>query len=191
MQQVSEWNAVRAGAGLPGLTLSINVSPNQVAHPSFCASLRRVLETHGMSPVGVALELTEVALMRLLAGDQRLVRDLLELGVSLAFDDFSAAATSLTFLQRFHVDVVKVDRSLVHTLGLGDNEGDDSDGDSAVAAIISIAHRLGRAVVAEGVETPEQAARLRQLGCEYAQGYHFGFPGSAAQLGKRLVHADE
>lgn len=69
----------------------------------------------------------------------------LELGVSLAFDDFSAAATSLSFLQRFHVDVVKIDRSLVRNLGLDDNDG----ADSAVAAITSIAHRLSRAVVAE------------------------------------------
>lgn len=187
VQQVSDWNAVRSGAGLPGLKLSINVSPNQVAHPTFCATLRQVLETHNVSPAAVVLELTEVALMRLLAGDQELVRKLLELGVSLAFDDFSAAATSLTFLQRFHVDVVKVDRSLVRALSLGENDGDDSP----VAAIISIAHRLGRAVIAEGVETPEQAAHLRRLGCEYAQGYHFGFPASAAQLGKRLVRADE
>jgi EAL domain-containing protein (putative c-di-GMP-specific phosphodiesterase class I)/ActR/RegA family two-component response regulator len=193
VQQVSEWNAVRAGAGLPGLTLSINVSPNQVAHPSFCATLRTVLQTHDMSPVSLVLELTEVALMRLLAGDQRQVRDLLELGVSLAFDDFSAAATSLTFLQRFHVDVVKVDRSLVRGLGVAgkDGDGNDTEGDGAVAAVISIAHRLGRAVVAEGVETMEQAARLLELGCEYAQGYYFGFPGSAAQMGQRLVHTGE
>ncbi|MGZ4591553.1 MAG: EAL domain-containing response regulator [Actinomycetes bacterium] len=185
VQQVSAWNVMRAGAGLEGLTLSINVSPDRVVHPDFCGTLRDLLATHGMSPVTVVLELSEVALMRLLAAEQTVVRDLLEMGVSLAFDDFSAAATSLGFLQRFHVDVVKIDRSLVRCLGMGDNRGDDS----TVAAIISIAHRLGRAVVAEGVETVEQAAHLRRLGCEYAQGFHFGFPASAAQLGRRLLAA--
>ena len=138
-----------------------------------------------MSPAIVVLELGEVALMHLFAGDQKVVRDLLEMGVKLAFDDFSAAATSLDYLQRFQVDFVKVDRSLVRRLGLDDNRGDDS----TVAAIISIAHRLGRSVVAEGVETAEQAAHLSRLGCEYAQGFHFGFPASAAHLGPRLLTA--
>jgi EAL domain-containing protein (putative c-di-GMP-specific phosphodiesterase class I) len=71
----------------------------------------------------------------------------------------------------------------VRGLGQDDNDGEDS----TVAAIISIAHRLSRAVVAEGVETAEQAAHLRRLGCEYAQGFHFGFPASAAQLNARLL----
>jgi EAL domain-containing protein (putative c-di-GMP-specific phosphodiesterase class I)/ActR/RegA family two-component response regulator len=185
VQQVSEWNAVRTAAGREGLTLSINVSADRLGHPDFCASLRATLATHRMSPDVVVLELGEVALMRLFSGDQRVARDLLEMGVKLAFDDFSAAATSLDYLQRFQVDFVKVDRSLVRRLGLDDNNGDDS----TVAAIISIAHRLGRGVVAEGVETAEQAAHLRRLGCEYAQGFHFGFPVSAAQLAPRLLNA--
>jgi EAL domain-containing protein (putative c-di-GMP-specific phosphodiesterase class I)/ActR/RegA family two-component response regulator len=183
VKQVGAWNTTRAGAGREGLTLSINVSPDRLTHADFCATLRETLETFGMAPATLILELSEVALMRLFAGDQKVVRDLLEMGVKLAFDDFSAAATSLDYLQRFQVDVVKVDRSLVRGLGQDDNRGDDS----TVAAIISIAHRLGRAVVAEGVETAEQAAHLRRLGCEYAQGFHFGFPASAAQLGPRLL----
>ena len=111
------------------------------------------------------------------------------LGVRLAIDDFGTGHSSLGYLARFPIDVVKVDRSLVRRLGLDDNHGDDS----TVAAIISIAHRLGRAVVAEGVETAEQAAHLSRLGCEYAQGFHFGFPVSAAQLTPRLLnhHPDD
>jgi EAL domain-containing protein (putative c-di-GMP-specific phosphodiesterase class I) len=183
VKQVSAWNAVRAEAGREHLSLSINVSPDRLAHPDFSVTLREVLESYAMAPSGLVLELSEVALMHLFARDQKVARDLLELGVKLAFDDFSAAATSLDYLQRFQVDVVKVDRSLVRGLGQDDNDGDDS----TVAAIISIAHRLSRAVVAEGVETAEQAAHLRRLGCEYAQGYFFGFPASAAQLGARLL----
>jgi EAL domain-containing protein (putative c-di-GMP-specific phosphodiesterase class I)/ActR/RegA family two-component response regulator len=183
VQQVSAWNAARAGAGRQALSLSINVSPDRLAHPDFCSTLTETLETYAVSPDVVVLELGEVALMRLFADDRKVVRELLDMGVKLAFDDFSAAATSLDYLQRFQVDVVKVDRSLVRRLGLDDNRGDDS----TVAAIISIAHRLGRAVVAEGVETAEQAAHLSRLGCEYAQGFHFGFPVSAAHLGPRLL----
>jgi EAL domain-containing protein (putative c-di-GMP-specific phosphodiesterase class I)/ActR/RegA family two-component response regulator len=183
VKQVCAWNAARADADREGLTLSINVSPDRLAHPDFCTALREALESYAMAPASLVLELSEVALMNLFARDQKVARDLLELGVKLAFDDFSAAATSLDYLQRFQVDVVKVDRSLVRGLGQDDNNGEDS----TVAAIISIAHRLGRAVVAEGVETAEQAAHLRRLGCEYAQGYHIGFPVSAAQLGPRLL----
>jgi EAL domain-containing protein (putative c-di-GMP-specific phosphodiesterase class I) len=183
MKQVSAWNAARAEVGREGLTLSINVSPDRLAHPDFCTSLREAFESYAMAPAALVLELSEVALMNLFARDQKVARDLLALGVKLAFDDFSAAATSLDYLQRFQVDVVKVDRSLVRGLGQDDNEGEDS----TVAAIISIAHRLSRAVVAEGVETAEQAAHLRRLGCEYAQGFHFGFPASAAQLNARLL----
>jgi EAL domain-containing protein (putative c-di-GMP-specific phosphodiesterase class I)/ActR/RegA family two-component response regulator len=183
VKQVCAWNAARADADREGLTLSINVSPDRLAHPDFCRTLREALESYAMAPGALVLELSEVALMNLFARDQKVARDLLELGVKLAFDDFSAAATSLDYLQRFQVDVVKVDRSLVRGLGQDDNNGEDS----TVAAIISIAHRLGRAVVAEGVETAEQAAHLRRLGCEYAQGYHIGFPVSAAQLGPRLL----
>jgi EAL domain-containing protein (putative c-di-GMP-specific phosphodiesterase class I)/ActR/RegA family two-component response regulator len=183
VKQVSTWNTARAEAGREGLTLSINVSPDRLAHPDFCKTLREALESYAMTPAALVLELSEIALMNLFARDQKVARDLLELGVKLAFDDFSAAATSLDYLQRFQVDVVKVDRSLVRGLGQDDNQGEDS----TVAAIISIAHRLGRAVVAEGVETAEQAAHLRRLGCEYAQGFHFGFPASAAQLNARLL----
>jgi EAL domain-containing protein (putative c-di-GMP-specific phosphodiesterase class I) len=181
--QVSAWNSARTAAGRTHLTLAINVSPDRLAHADFCQTLSETLEVSGMSPSAIVLELGEVALMRLFAGDQKAVRALLEMGVKLAFDDFSAAATSLDYLQRFQVDIVKVDRSLVRRLGLDDNRGDDS----TVAAIISIAHRLGRAVVAEGVETAEQAAHLSRLGCEYAQGFHFGFPASAVHLGRRIM----
>jgi EAL domain-containing protein (putative c-di-GMP-specific phosphodiesterase class I)/ActR/RegA family two-component response regulator len=183
VKQVSAWNVQRAAAQRAGLTLSINVSSDRLAHPKFCSTLRETLESYAMAPSSLVVELSEVALMRLFAGDQKVVRELLEMGVKLAFDDFSAAATSLDYLQRFQVDVVKVDRSLVRGLGLDDNNGEDS----TVAAIISIAHRLGRAVVAEGVETAEQAGHLSRLGCEYAQGFHFGFPASAAHLGPRLL----
>jgi EAL domain-containing protein (putative c-di-GMP-specific phosphodiesterase class I) len=183
VQQVTEWNTIRGAAGLDPLTLSINVSPDRLARTDFCSTLGETLEIYGMSTDQIVLELSEVSLMRLLAGEQKVMNDLLAMGVKIAFDDFSAASTSLDFLQRFHVDVVKVDRSLVRRLGVDDDGGDDS----TVAAIISIAHRLGRAVVAEGVETADQAAHLRRLGCERAQGFHFGFPASAAHIGPRLL----
>jgi EAL domain-containing protein (putative c-di-GMP-specific phosphodiesterase class I) len=181
IQQVAEWNVMRTAAGLTALTLAVNVAPSQVTEAGFGRALAEMLARFDFPPASLIIELAEPALMRLLATDQREVRDLLELGVSIAFDDFAAASTSLSFLQRFHVDVVKIDRSHVRSLER------DADGDSTVAAIISIAHRLGRAVVAEGVETPEQAEHLRRLGCEYAQGYLYGFPASASQVGRRLL----
>ena len=182
VHQVGVWNSQRSGAGVKPLVLAINVSPDRLMHESFCSDLRTILRTNGLAPAIVSLELSEVALMRLLDGSPTVVQELRELGVRLAFDDFSAAATSLSFLQRFDVDVVKIDRSLVRSLGLED-AGDDSE----AATLISLAHRLGRSTVAEGVETTEQAEHLSRLGCEYAQGYLFGAPASAAQLGRRLL----
>jgi len=108
-----------------GLTLSINVSPDRLAHPELLQDVARVLESYAMSPALLS-ELSEVGLMNLFARDHKVRARPAGLGVKLAFDDFSAAATSLDYLQRFQVDVVKVDRSLVRGLGQDDNHGEDS-----------------------------------------------------------------
>lgn len=182
--QVAEWNMRRAAARQQPITLAVNVSATLIGSGRLVPQLRAALERAGLPPAALVLELGEPALMRLLGAEQREVRELVELGVRISFDDFAAATTSLNFLQRFPVDVVKVDRSHVRALDRVDRARGD---DSTVAAIVSIAHRLGRRVIAEGVETTTQAEQLRRLGCEYAQGYLFGYPTAAGQLGSRLL----
>jgi EAL domain-containing protein (putative c-di-GMP-specific phosphodiesterase class I) len=98
------------------------------------------------------------------------LRDLRGLGLHLSVDDFGTGYSSLTYLKRFPVEAIKVDRSFVTGLGL---EADDT---SIVEAVVRLGHSLGLSVVAEGVETPLQLSRLRELGCDRAQGYLFGRP---------------
>ena len=100
----------------------------------------------------------------------RALRDLRGLGLHLSVDDFGTGYSSLTYLKRFPVEAIKVDRSFVTGLGL---EADDT---SIVEAVVRLGHSLGLSVVAEGVETPLQLNRLRELGCDKAQGYLFGRP---------------
>ena len=103
------------------------------------------------------------------------LRALKSIGVSLAIDDFGTGYSSLSYLQRFPLDILKIDKSFVDELGRG-------EGIEIVAAVIDLAHALGLQVVAEGVETPRQLEVLRELECDYAQGYLFSRPVPANQL---------
>jgi EAL domain-containing protein (putative c-di-GMP-specific phosphodiesterase class I) len=132
--------------------------------------IRGVLEQTGMDARCLELELTESVLMQ--EGDQtaNLLADLSELGIGLALDDFGTGYSSLSYLKRFPITRVKIDRSLVSDIAT-------SEGDAAVArAVIAMAHGLGVAVVAEGIETLEQLAILRRYGCDQGQGYLLGRP---------------
>jgi EAL domain-containing protein (putative c-di-GMP-specific phosphodiesterase class I) len=106
------------------------------------------------------------------------------LGVRIAIDDFGTGYSSLSYLQRFRVDLLKIDRSFVSTLSGGD------DGGSLAATIVTLARTLGLRAVAEGVETEEQAAALTALGCELAQGYLFARPADADTIGALLSASD-
>jgi EAL domain-containing protein (putative c-di-GMP-specific phosphodiesterase class I) len=101
--------------------------------------------------------------------------------VHLAVDDFGTGYSSLTYLKRFPVETIKVDRSFVSGLGI------DAEDTSIVDAVVKLGHSLGLTVVAEGVETPLQLTRLRDLGCEFGQGYLFGRPQPAELI--ELEHA--
>ena len=105
-----------------------------------------------------------------------MLQALKEIGVFLAIDDFGTGYSSLSYLQRFPLDIVKVDRMFVDELG------QDDGGDEIVSAVISLAHALGLEVVAEGVETPQQLEILRSLGCDFAQGFLFSRPVPANEL---------
>jgi predicted signal transduction protein with EAL and GGDEF domain len=160
--------------------VAVNLSPRQFQQPGLVEDVAEALRASGLPPRLLALELTEGAMVADADEAVALLRQLKGLGVGLAIDDFGTGYSSLAYLQRLPVDRLKVDRRFV--AGLGRDAGDAA----IVEAVVGLARTLGLGVVAEGVETAEQAARLRELGCGLGQGFYFGRPQSAEALGALL-----
>ena len=152
------------------LRISVNISGRHLEDPALPLAVEQALQRSGLKPEKLRLELTETAL----AGDVNASSDALQrvraLGVSLAIDDFGTGYSSFGQLADLPFDVLKIDRSMVMRL---DNQ---ATGRNVVPGIISMAHQLGLRVVAEGIETAEQRDALRELSCDYGQGYLFSKP---------------
>ena len=162
------------------LRVSVNVSGRQIAEGSLVASVARALLESGLAPDRLQLELTETVLMDNIDGHVDLMCALKELGVSLALDDFGKGYSSLSYLHRFPIDRIKIDRAFVG--GLPDSRADLA----IVSAVLSFARALDMEVVAEGVETQAHVDALCGLGCEYAQGFFFHRPAAPEQLTELL-----
>ena len=152
------------------LKISVNLSPRQVSHPALVDSVAEILEETGIEPSRLDLEITETVLIDDTDMALETLTDLKALGVGLVLDDFGTGYSSLAYVKRFPIDMLKIDRSFVDGLADGDEDA------AIVSAVISMGQALKVDVVAEGVETCEQAAQLRTLGCEFAQGYLFAKP---------------
>jgi EAL domain-containing protein (putative c-di-GMP-specific phosphodiesterase class I) len=157
------------------------VSGRQLGEADLMDHVAATLTASGLEPARLKLEITEHALIGDVAGARRLLDGVRALGVAWSLDDFGTGYSSLSALHQLGVNTLKVDRSFVSALGSG-----GSTGSVMVRAIISLAHALSMDVVAEGVETAEQAAELRALGCEYAQGFYFS-PGVDTLAATRLI----
>ena len=160
--------------------VSVNVSGRQIADGSLVAAVARALEESGLEPNRLQLELTETILMDDVDRHVALVCELKELGVTLALDDFGKGYSSLSYLHRFPIDRIKIDRAFIG--GLPDSRADLA----IVSAVLSFAQALGMQVVAEGVETQAHVDALRSLGCEYAQGFFFHRPVPPEELADLL-----
>jgi EAL domain-containing protein (putative c-di-GMP-specific phosphodiesterase class I) len=156
--------------------LAVNVSARQLAEPGLVASVRDSIRALGIEPSWLHLEVTETALVTDVEASTALLGELKALGVGIAIDDFGTGRASLSYLHRYPVDVVKIDRSFVASLGSGGRA------DAVSRAVIQLAHDLHISTVAEGVEAAEQIQLLRRLGCDLAQGYHFSRPLPAGEL---------
>ncbi len=146
------------------MSVGVNLSPRQLSVPGFDDLLEQVLEESGVRPAQLVLEVTESALMDD-DGALQTLQGLHDMGVRLALDDFGTGYSSLTYLKRFPVDALKIDRSFVSGLGR------DRDDEAIVASVASLARSVGKAVVAEGVENVEQLQALLALGVDQAQGF--------------------
>jgi diguanylate cyclase (GGDEF)-like protein len=154
-------------AGLRPIRMAVNVSGHQLRHPSFVETVAQALQETGLSPVYLELEVTESTMMQ---GDDVTVaafQKLGELGVGVVLDDFGTGYSSLSYLRHLPIDRLKIDQSFVAELPRNREDA------ALTAAIIAMAHSLQLSVVAEGVETLEQAEFLRELGCDDLQGYLF------------------
>jgi diguanylate cyclase (GGDEF)-like protein/PAS domain S-box-containing protein len=168
LAQLAHWRAV--GLRFADCSLSVNVATQQLVDGTFLDLVHDALGETGIDADSLWLEITETALMADTEAAGKALRDLRGLGLHLSVDDFGTGYSSLTYLKRFPVEGIKIDRSFVTGLGL---EADDT---SIVEAVVRLGHSLGLSVVAEGVETPLQLNRLRDLGCDKGQGYLFGRP---------------
>lgn len=161
----------------PPLSIAVNVTAKHFAHPELIAALDATLAETGLTPDALKIEITESAMMENAEQATAAIADLKSRGISTCMDDFGTGYSSLSYLQRFAVDYLKIDRSFICRI-----ETDDKSLE-IVKTIINLAHQLDRRVIAEGVETASQLKRLRTLGCEYGQGYHFAQPLDEAAAG--------
>jgi diguanylate cyclase len=159
------------------LTVSVNLSVQQLFDGLLVQRAGRMLAAHGLPASSLCLELTESEIMKDSESAIDTLIGLRRLGITLAIDDFGTEYSSLSYLQRMPFDVLKIDRSFVEPL----NESDTAS-ESLVAAIVAMANALGIRTVAEGVETIDQASRLQNIGCEVAQGYMYARPTRVDQL---------
>ena len=162
-------------------TLAINVSAKQLDADNFVATTCGIMETFGIDPRQIELELTESALMIDADKAVELMAGLKERGFALAIDDFGTGYSSLIYLKRFPADKLKIDISFVRDM-LSDNNDH-----AIVTTIIAMARNLGLKTVAEGVENQDQVDALKALGCDEAQGYHCGAPVPAAEFADRWL----
>ncbi|MBL8214147.1 MAG: EAL domain-containing protein [Bryobacterales bacterium] len=162
--------------GCEDLTISVNLSSKQLAEPELTAQVEGILEATGLSSARLNLELTESAV-----ADERFMakaklEDLVRMGIGLELDDFGTGYSSLGQLQKMPFRTLKVDRSFVQTIGT------EGEGERLVKSVLQLARSLGMTAVAEGIETEMQARVLAEMGCDFAQGFYFWKPLTAAEM---------
>ncbi|GAA4961823.1 hypothetical protein GCM10023225_01800 [Kineococcus glutinatus] len=178
VEQAAAW---ARDAEMPDVEVSVNLSARQLTDPALVGTVTAALARHGLDPRLLVLEVTETALVNDPDVAAAALAALKGLGIGIAVDDFGTGYASLTYLQQFPVDELKIDRSFVSGLGT-------SDGDSAiVTTCVQLAHAVGVRAVAEGVETQAQRDALRDMGCDVGQGYLFSRPVDADALREWVV----
>ena len=177
-RQIAVWNSDRNGK--PPLTMSVNLSVKQFLQPNLVSAIGTLLFETAISPEILKLEITESTVMADPSAAVEMLSQIKSLGIQLSIDDFGTGYSSLSYLHRFPLDTLKIDGSFTKTI----NQGGEST--EIVRTILPMANSLHLNVVAEGVETAEQLAILRQLRCEYAQGYYFSKPVSADEAAALL-----
>jgi diguanylate cyclase len=170
--------------GLQFVRVAVNVSPVQFRHPGFFTVVSTALETNSLDATYLEIELTEATLMTNAEKSVVMLEQLSQLGIIVAIDDFGTGYSCMSYLQRFPIDELKIDRSFIRDLDFNPNDV------SIVRAIVSLAHELGLKVVAEGVETAAQLALLKVMGCDQYQGFFRSAAVAPADIPALLEPAD-
>jgi EAL domain-containing protein (putative c-di-GMP-specific phosphodiesterase class I) len=173
----------RAAPDAPPVGVSVNLSARELADPQLLRSIESAIELSGIDPFTLRLELTESTLFEEADDPVASLRNLQNLGVRLVLDDFGTGFSSLGYLRRLPLSAIKLDRAFVEHLTSG------SDDAAIVRAVTQMAGTLGLDVCAEGIETAEQLAAIRELGCTHAQGFHFSRPVPEADIPELLAGA--
>jgi diguanylate cyclase (GGDEF)-like protein len=178
--QAAQWRKTMGDAAL-GLRIAINVSAVQLARDDVIGALRESFEETGLDGSYLTMELTESSLVNNPQQARDLLNEMKALNLHLALDDFGTGYSSLSYLTSFPIDIVKIDRSFI--VKMLSNEQDYQ----IVLAILTLARNLGKRVVAEGIELTTHLEELRDMGCDYGQGYLFSRPLSAIDAGKLII----
>ncbi|TVX97158.1 EAL domain-containing protein [Cohnella terricola] len=163
-------------AGMPSLVISVNISTVQFQQSDFPDIVRKALRETGIEPFNLCLEITEHTAVQNMEHSVRLLGELVDIGVKIAIDDFGIGQSSLLWLKKLPVHIVKIDQSFIL------NMIEDSDDHAIAKAVIDMSHSLGLSVTAEGVETEAQLQRLQQLQCDRIQGFFTGRPMASDQF---------
>lgn len=166
--------------GAPPVRVAVNVSPKQLAQPDFPRLIATVLAESGLPAERLELEITESVAIEFAAGSADAIKAIAALGVRLAIDDFGSGYAGLSYLKQLPIDTIKIDRTFVR-----DAPGDKEDV-AIITAVISMARSMRVTVCAEGVENAEQSAFLSAVGCDYAQGFHYGKAGPAQEICRQV-----
>lgn len=160
----------------PPLTMSVNLSIVQFSQTDFIEQIENALNDNGLNASNLILEITESAIMKEDTSVMHTISRLQDLGVRVHIDDFGTGYSALGYLQRFPIDIIKIDRSFIHKIN-GDNENIE-----IVRAILNLAHELNLSVIAEGIETENQLNTLKEFKCEFGQGFLLSEPMSPRRL---------
>jgi EAL domain-containing protein (putative c-di-GMP-specific phosphodiesterase class I) len=181
LRQACRQTALWRNQGHPELTVAVNLSARQFSQQDLVAVVEEALRLSGLPASHLELEITESTAMGNVGVASETLKRLQAMGVRVSLDDFGTGYSSLYYLKQFPINALKIDKFFVQ------HAPEDPDDAAIVQAIVSMAHSLGLKIVAEGVETAEQLAFLRGLGCEMIQGFIFSRPLPAQALGEILA----
>ncbi|HEY3323109.1 MAG TPA: EAL domain-containing protein [Planctomycetota bacterium] len=179
-KQMKQW--LRQYRQAANWSMSVNVSARVLSQPNLVEEVATILDQTGLSGSNLKIEVTEGTLMKNSQANAAVLAELRKLGIRLSMDDFGTGYSSLNYLHRFPLDVLKIDRSFIG----GMNEK-DSKSNAIVRTILSLARNFNLEVIAEGVETTAQLGLLRELNCDFGQGYYFAHPTLPDQMGEMIA----